>query len=206
MALLERPKNWRDLAAGFVLNNLSDEEMMLWKALCAQDPELEKEVSHIQQTFNQFADVIPLHVPPQHLINELKVNTQHQLGAMGDNSQSSGSQDRQKSIRSSKWSLSHFSLWQRVGAIIGVGAIGWFSIHVYGLQQQIQRLTDQLIIQQQLLQTTNAQMADIHQQLDQTTSQLASVEESLAQSKEREESMQQLLQKLTKESPGISTP
>lgn len=206
MALLERPKNWRDLAAGFVLNNLSDEEMMLWQALCEQDPDLEQEVGQMQHTFNQFADVIPLHVPPQHLIDELKLTTPYPLGGTGDKSRPSRAQGREGSIGSTGVRLYRFSHGQKLGAMISMAAIGWLSIHVYGLQQQVQRLNEQLTLQQQIVQTTNVQMTGMHQQLEHTTSQLKSVEEALALSKEREESMQQLLQQLTKDSPGIVTP
>lgn len=192
MPQLERPKNWQDLAAGFILNNLSDEELMLWKTLCAEDPALEHEARAMQQTFNQFADVIPLHAPSQQCVDAMRRTAQYQLNATeyGRSSHASGA-----------GGVSAYRLWwQGLGVVVGIGAIAFLGAQVLGLNYQAQQLNEQLSDQQQQLRNANTQMADIHRQLEQATSQLTKLEEALAQSQDREESIHQLLQQLKQDS------
>ena len=198
MPQLERPKNWQDLAAGFVLNNLSDEELMLWKTLCAEDPDLEHEARAMQQTFNQFAYVIPLHAPSQQCVDVMRQTAQDQLRTRdyGRPLHVFGADDVSR----------HRVWWQGVGVVVGMGAIAFLTTQLMGLNTQVQQLTEQLNDHQQTLQQANTQIADLDRQLNQATLQLTTIENALNQSKDREESMHQLLQQLTQDSPGNHRP
>lgn len=144
MASLERPRNWRDLAAGFVLNNLSDEEVMLWTALCTQDPQLIEEAKQLQQTFNHFADIIPLHAPSHSLVETVRLRAKDDLGCLGHNGKlpkSSGIPSRDRRSR-----------WQWLGIIVSGVAIACLGTQVYLLNDQVQHINQQLEALQHQLQ------------------------------------------------------
>ncbi|MEM9214104.1 MAG: hypothetical protein AAGD25_07120 [Cyanobacteria bacterium P01_F01_bin.150] len=177
----ERPRNWQDLTAGFILNNLSDEEWMLWKALCIKDPDLEAEVKSMQQTFNQFADIVPLHAPSQQLLDRIRAMVQYQ-----------GAIDSQGPLKVPSVVRQHHRLgqqWMRVGhwltTLVGLGAIAFLSTQVYTLKTQGQQLKKQLNHHHQQLQNANVQIADINRQLEQSTAQLTAMEAALAQAQQR---------------------
>lgn len=188
MSTLQRPQNWPDLAAGFVLDNLSDEELMIWRSLCAEDPTLLAEVQQLQQTFNQVADVIPLHAPSQQFVNHLRQQA-HQEVLMH-------SGDRNPSISAPQ----KRGVWWYVVMVSGIGAIAFLGAQVYGLQAQVQQLKGQLLEHQSQLQTTNTQLNTVNRQLDQSNAQLIQMEQGLSQSQQKQEEMYQLLQQLTQES------
>ena len=198
MTPLERPKNWRYLAAGFVLNNLSDEEVMLWKTLCAQDPDLEQEARQMQQTFNQFADIVPLHSPSQTLMDEMKLTMQNPADSLGNSPRQFGLKLERVSDRCPRW--------RSLSVLLGAGAIACLGVQGYLLNNQVQQLNQQVIDQQQQLQNASTQITDMQSQLEQATSQLTTLEEALAHSQHREESMRKILEELTQDPVVLSAP
>ncbi|MBD2777119.1 anti-sigma factor [Iningainema tapete] len=60
------PNNYQDLIAGYILNNLSDEEAAVLENLLNEHPELHQEVDSFHNAFDVFADVVPIE-PPEHL-------------------------------------------------------------------------------------------------------------------------------------------
>ena len=71
MVHLERPDNWQDLAAGYVLNNLSEEEAWVWNMLLQEYPELHQEIQSLDKAFNGLADAVPLHQPSPNLLQKI---------------------------------------------------------------------------------------------------------------------------------------
>ena len=168
---------------------------MLWHALCAEDPDLNREVRRLQQTFNQFAHVIPLQAPSQNLLDEMRLATQQQLGVKAERGSLSisGARDRHPSDLRGRGLTAVFG----VAVGLGVGAIAFLSTQVYGLRYQVQQLNQQLEAQQQHLQKATTERADLHRQLDGVTAQLTTIEDALVQAQEREEAMHKRLQQLT---------
>ena len=70
MVHLELPDNWQDLAAGYVLNNLSEEEAWIWDMLVQEYPELHQETQRLEGAFNGMADAVPLHQPSANLLQK----------------------------------------------------------------------------------------------------------------------------------------
>lgn len=195
MTQLERPKNLPDLAAGFVLNNLSDEEIMLWDSLCDQDPKLMEKARQLQQTFNHFADVIPQYLPSPQLMANLRLAVQNEVGHCGNSDLSSVSStampggDRPYP-------------WQRLGGILGVSLLACLGLQVYKLHRQVQQVNTQLLQTQRQLQSAETQLTDVNYQLNQSAYRLTVVEQELATSKSREEAMSIMLQQFRKDAVG----
>jgi anti-sigma-K factor RskA len=64
--------NWQDLTAGYVLGNLSDEEIESWERLVQQYPELCDEIKQFQSTFNVLAETVPMYPPSGQLLNQIR--------------------------------------------------------------------------------------------------------------------------------------
>lgn len=71
MVHLELPDNWQDLAAGYVLNNLSEEEAWIWDMLLQEYPELHQETQRLEGAFNGLADAVPLQQPSANLLQKI---------------------------------------------------------------------------------------------------------------------------------------
>ena len=71
MVHLELPDNWQDLATGYVLNNLSEEEAWIWEMLLQEYPELYQEIQQLERAFNGLAEVVPVHQPPPNLLQKI---------------------------------------------------------------------------------------------------------------------------------------
>ena len=71
MVHLELPDNWQDLAAGYVLNNLSEEEAWVWELLLKEYPELRKETQALDRAFKGLANTVPLYQPPANLLQKI---------------------------------------------------------------------------------------------------------------------------------------
>lgn len=71
MVHLELPDNWQDLAAGYVLNNLSEEEAWIWDMLVQEYPELHQETQRLEGAFNGLADAVPLQQPSSNLLQKI---------------------------------------------------------------------------------------------------------------------------------------
>ena len=71
MVHLELPDNWQDLAVGYVLNNLSEEEAWIWEMLLKEYPELHAETQTLEKAFNGLADIVPLYQPPASLLKKI---------------------------------------------------------------------------------------------------------------------------------------
>lgn len=185
MSSLERPKNWPDLAAGVVLNNLSDEEQMIWQSLCAEDPTLLEDVRQLQQTFNRVADVVPLHSPSQPFVNHLRQLAQEAVQPESE------SQERSTVVKTRQ------ERWWVIGMVIGSGAIAFLGSQIYGLHMQVQQLNEQLLDHQSQVEMTNNQLDNVNRQLLQSRDQLTRMEQDLSQTKEQQDAMYQLLQQVT---------
>jgi hypothetical protein len=75
MVRLELPDNWQELATGHVLGNLSDEEQLVWEQI-QYHPDIAEAVKALRDTFNVFADVIPMHQPPARLLGKIQAAAQ----------------------------------------------------------------------------------------------------------------------------------
>ncbi len=75
MVRLELPDNWQELATGHVLDNLSDEEQLVWQQI-QHHPDVAEAVDAMRDTFNVFADVIPMHQPPAGLLGKIQAAAQ----------------------------------------------------------------------------------------------------------------------------------
>lgn len=78
MVHLELPDNWHDLAAGYVLNNLSEEEAWVWNMLLQEYPELHQEIQRLDQAFNGLADAVPLYQPSPTLLQNIHATLEPQ--------------------------------------------------------------------------------------------------------------------------------
>jgi hypothetical protein len=77
MVSAELPDNWQELIAGYVLGNLSEEEASTVERLLSSHPELMQEIEAFQESFNVFADMVPLQSPPAQLRDKILVAAQH---------------------------------------------------------------------------------------------------------------------------------
>lgn len=59
--------NWQELLAGYVLGDLSPEEAEAFQQLVAADPDLNREVLHLQETLALMPYALPDENPPAHL-------------------------------------------------------------------------------------------------------------------------------------------
>lgn len=75
MVRLELPDNWQELATGHVLGNLSAEEQLVWEQI-QHHTDVAEAVEAMRDTFNVFADVIPLHQPPAGLLSKIQAAAQ----------------------------------------------------------------------------------------------------------------------------------
>jgi len=75
MVRLELPDNWQELATGHVLGNLSNEEQLVWEQI-QHHTDVAEAVEALRDTFNVFADVIPMHQPPARLLGKIQAAAQ----------------------------------------------------------------------------------------------------------------------------------
>jgi hypothetical protein len=76
MVSAELPDNWQELIAGYVLGNLSEEEASTVESLLSSHPELMPEIEAFQESFNVFADMVPLQSPPAQLRDKILMAAQ----------------------------------------------------------------------------------------------------------------------------------
>ncbi|MBD2464449.1 anti-sigma factor [Oscillatoria sp. FACHB-1407] len=139
MARSELPDNWQDLAAGYVLNNLSDEEVASWEALIEEHPELSNELEELQSTLNLFADTLPMYQPSQQLLGQIRATAQAEW-EMVEPSQSSIPVSGSFREQGSKPVMNdRFRVLTSVGGAIAASVIALLGFQLYSLQSQLQQ-------------------------------------------------------------------
>jgi hypothetical protein len=81
MVSAELPDNWQELIAGYVLSNLTDDEVLQVERLLNDHPHLLQEVEAFQNAFQGFAQAVPPCQPPEHLRDKILVAAQRHLTA-----------------------------------------------------------------------------------------------------------------------------
>lgn len=139
MVRSELPDNWQDLAAGYVLDSLSEEEAVQWEALIQEHPELSHELAILQSTFDLFADVVPLHHPPQSLLNRIRTAAQINT-ASADGSDASSFAPRPPVVQPATIrSQSRFRVLVGIGGVMAASVIVGLGFQLQALQQQVQQ-------------------------------------------------------------------
>ncbi|MDX2215169.1 MAG: anti-sigma factor [Oculatellaceae cyanobacterium bins.114] len=153
MARSELPDHWQDLAAGYVLNNLNEEEVAFWEALMKEHPELSNELEELQSTFNLFADTIPMYQPSQKLLSQIRTTAQGELElaeplqpSRSDSLAPEEAAARSATVvsinppdNSSVHSSNRFKVITSVGGAIAASVIALLGFHLYSLHSQLQQ-------------------------------------------------------------------
>lgn len=126
MARSELPDNWQDLAAGYVLENLSEEEVAFWHLLVQQHPELISEVEALQSLFNDLGEGVPRHRPPDGLRDRIRIAARSQFAT--GMFPASATRTRPRLHR-----------WSSLGGAIAAGMIVLLGVQLYSLQSQLQQ-------------------------------------------------------------------
>jgi Anti-sigma-K factor rskA len=158
MVRSDPPENWQDLAAGYALSNLSDEEVLSWEKLLNEHPELSEQLEDFQDAFDVFADVVPMHQPPDALLARIRATVQTQLGAvespqlMPQVAPPAGVVTPSGDRRNQLYGL--------VGAI-AAGAIVVLGLQIYGLSSELQQANANVQRLERDLQVARAQAQTI---------------------------------------------
>jgi anti-sigma-K factor RskA len=122
--------DWQELLAGYVLGNLSSEELIQFNQYLAKNPERIREVESLQKTLT----LLPLSLtegqapkPLKARIEASALSTTEELELLNQ-ADSSAKEDRSKRKKSS---------WSKIGtgiAILAIATLGW---QTYRLQQQV---------------------------------------------------------------------
>lgn len=146
----EPPENWQDLAAGYVLGNLSDEEALIWKQLLQDYPELSDQLEDFEDSFDVFADVVPMHQPPNSLLNQIRAaaQTQSETPPVISRSSSHGAAPR---------SSARLKQMVGIGGAIAAGIIAVLGLKVYSLSTELQSVNAKVQDLEREIQVANAQ-------------------------------------------------
>lgn len=155
MTRSELPDNWQDLAAGYVLNNLSEDEVAFWENLLQQHPELSEEVEAFQSMLHVFADVVPMHNPPDKLLAQIHSAMQTGLTA---------SHTPQVSMLQPKTSGQFGDRgrggWQ-IGGAIAASIIALLGFNLYSLRSDLQQASVTIQKLERELQLAQAQIQTV---------------------------------------------
>jgi anti-sigma-K factor RskA len=122
--------DWQELLAGYVLGNLSPEELIQFNQYLAKNPEKISEVESLQKTLNLLPLSLEETQAPKHLkarIQASALSTTEELELLNQ-ADSPVKEDRSKRKKSS---------WNKIGAGIAVVAIATLGWQTYRLQQQV---------------------------------------------------------------------
>jgi HAMP domain-containing protein len=150
MTRSELPDNWQDLAAGYILNNLSDEEVVSWEKLLEQYPEISNELEELRSAFDVFADTVPSYHPPDRLSSQIRAMAQTKLETMPP--QPPALQPGALSKSSNR-----LSVLTRIGGAIAASIIAVLGVQFYFLHSQLQRAKTTIEILERELQQAQAQ-------------------------------------------------
>lgn len=176
MAPTERPDNWQDLAAGYVLNNLDDEEQKVWEQLIAQHPEWAEDAESLQVSWNALADTVPMETPPARMLDRIHARIEAGTDASSHFAPvvpgvSLPSAPSSPALDVGRMPAAGGQMWRRCAQVGGAIALGIIAI----LALQLRRINDQYQVAQAQLDQRQAEIVSLTRELRQAEQQARSV-------------------------------
>jgi len=153
MTRSELPDNWQDLAAGYVLDNLSDEETVVWKTLLNDHPELADELEELNSSFNVLADTVSMHHPPDRLLSQIRATAQAELKP----SISPTSSDPSLNSWVPRNSSTRLKQWTQWGGAIAATIMAVLGVQLYSLRSQLHQSRETIANLERQLQQVQTQ-------------------------------------------------